>query len=63
MPGMTIRVGGRDGGEGKTKGCYWFVTIANGYVYRDVMWLLPNPLTARLASQHSPSSRGQSHLR
>jgi len=22
MPGMTIRVGGRDGGEGKTKGCY-----------------------------------------
>jgi len=37
MPGMTIRVGGRDGGEGKTKGCYSFVTTANGYVYRDVM--------------------------
>ena len=37
LPGMTIRVGGCDGGRGKTRSYYQFVTTADDYVYRDVM--------------------------
>jgi hypothetical protein len=31
---------------------YIYRDVMDYGVYRDVMWLLPNPLTARLASQH-----------
>jgi len=36
MPRMTIRVDGRDGGQGKTRS-YYCVTTADDYIYCDVM--------------------------